>query len=107
MYGISLNGRFIGLINDVEIQDGRIELGYAIHPDFKGRGYATEVLTAAIDALFQAGISVVETGAFEENLASIRVMEKSGMTRIDKKDSIEYRGNPHRCIYYQKSVQNP
>ena len=107
VYGISLNGKLIGLLNDVEIADGRIELGYAVHPDFKGKGYATEALMAGLDVLFKAGISVVETGAFEENLASIRVMEKSGMTRIDKEDSIEYRGKTHRCVYYQKRAQNP
>ena len=101
VYGISLNGKLIGFINDVEIEDGRVELGYVIHPDYQNKGYATETLAAAIDALFQAGISVVEAGAFVHNLASMRVMEKSGMRRISRTDSIEYRGKTHACVYYQ------
>ena len=103
VYGISLNNRIIGFLNDVEIDGARAELGYVIHPDYRNNGYATEALTAVIDALFQAGISVVEAGAFEENSASMRVMEKSGMHRILRTDSIEYRGKTHTCVYYQKT----
>jgi hypothetical protein len=29
-------------------------------------------------------------------------MEKSGMTRMDKIDEIDYRGKVHTCIYYAK-----
>ena len=84
----------------------RVELGYVIHPAYQNQGYATEALTAGIDALFQAGISTVETGAFEENSASMRVMEKSGMHRIPRTDQIDYRGNTHTCVYYQKNAKN-
>ena len=104
VYGISLNEKLIGFINDVEIEDGRVELGYVIHPDYQNKGYATETLAAAIEALFQAGISTVETGAFEENLASMRVMEKCGMHPVSRTDSIEYRGETHACVYYQKTT---
>ena len=98
---ICLEGQVIGFINDVEIQDGTIELGYVIHPDHQGRGYATESLTVAIWELFRLGYSTVRAGYFEENPASGRVMEKSGMQRIPKVDTVEYRGQAHRCLYYE------
>ena len=44
---------------------------------------------------------MVKAGAFEENLASMRVMEKSGMHRIQQEDTIEYRGKVHRCFNYE------
>ena len=94
--------KLVGFMNDVEIGDDFVELGYVISPEYKGRGYATEALSAAIDELFEIGFACVRTGAFEENGASIRVMEKSGMTRIDQVDFIEYRGKNHRCVYYEK-----
>lgn len=105
--GIRLGDRLIGFINDTEIsEDGRsLELGWAFNPEFYGQGYATEAVTAIIDYLFGEGFSEVTAGAFESNLASQRVMEKSGMVRVDKTDEIDYRGETHRCVYYSKKAQ--
>ena len=35
---IDLDSTAIGFLNDVEIKDGSIELGYVIHPEFHNRG---------------------------------------------------------------------
>lgn len=98
--GIYLNGHLIGYLNDVEIENGSIELGYLIHPDHQGQGYMTEALKAAITDLFNSGYHEVITGAFEKNISSIRVMVKVGMVKLEKTDEIEYRGIRHQCIYY-------
>lgn len=102
VYGICKENEVIGFINDVEIGDDFVELGYVISPEHKGRGYATEALSAAIEEIFASGFACVKAGAFEENLASIRVMEKCSMTRTDQADCIEYRGKKHRCVYFEK-----
>ena len=99
---IALNDKAIGFLNDVEIRDGSIELGYVIHPDSQGQGHMTNALKTAISELFESGYSMVICGAFEHNTASMRVMEKSGMCRIEKQDQIEYRGKTHNCVYYMK-----
>ena len=98
---ICLEDRLIGFLNDVEIKDGTVELGYVIHPDYQNRGYATEALTASIQELFRQGYSRIRTGYFEENPASRRVMEKSGMHPISRVDTIEYRGKLHKCLYFK------
>ena len=98
--GIYLNGAFIGFLNEVEIQDKRIELGYALLPKFHNRGYCTEALKGAIEHLFNQGFEEVVAGAFEGNDASFRVMIKSGMQKQEYQDEIEYRGKVHRCVYY-------
>lgn len=97
--GMEEEGVLVGFLNDVEIQGGTIELGYAVHPDHWNRGCATAALKLAIAELFQRGYREILCGAFEENTASIRVMEKAGMERTDKDDEIEYRGKAHRCLY--------
>ena len=102
VYGISLNGAIIGFINQVEIAGQTIELGYVIHPDHHCKGYATETLLAAMAELFKLGYTTVKTGAFEENTASIRVMQKCGMTPTGETEIIGYRGKNHLCIYYEK-----
>lgn len=103
--GIFLNGELIGFANEVEREEDKIELGYMLHPKHHNNGYATEMLKAMIEEMFARGFAEVLAGAFEENLASMRVMEKSGMTRIEKADEIEYRGVVHKCVYYSKKCE--
>ena len=93
------NGEFVGFCNDVERSGDAVEIGYAMCPDIWGRGYATAALKLAIADLFELGFDQVVAGAFVENPASLRVMEKAGMTPIDKVDEIEYRGRTHTCVY--------
>ncbi len=101
--GIYLNDVLIGFLNDTEIVDSAIELGWVIHPSYQNRGYATQAVRLAIKDLFDLGFSQVIAGAFEENKPSIRVMEKCAMTQTDKFDEIEYRGKMHRCVFYSIS----
>ncbi len=98
---IDRNGTAIGFLNDVEIADGAIELGYVIHAEYHNRGFMTAALKLAIGVLFECGYTTVICGAFEENKASQRVMEKSGMVRVEKTEVISYRGIDHQCVYYE------
>ena len=98
---IDLDGGLIGFVNQVEVENGAIELGYVIHPDFHGKGYMTCALKLAIGEMFETGYTQVITGAFSTNTASLRVMEKCAMERIPKTDEIEYRGFTHTCVYYR------
>lgn len=101
VYGICLHDELIGLVNEVEKSETEMELGYAIHPDFHSRGYATEMLNACIEELFAHGFSTVKAGAFVENRASQRVMEKCGMIKTEKTEEITYRGCNHTCVCYE------
>ena len=100
LFGIFLDGKLIGLINDCEINDECIEMGYALHPDYHNQGYTTEAFSAVIKSLLSKGFTEIIAGAFEDNLASIRVMEKCGMKRTKMTAEIEYRGKTHKCVYY-------
>lgn len=97
--GIFLDNVLIGFVNDVEAKDGKIEIDYVIHPNFQSRGYATEVLRAVIETLLDSGYSVVTAEAFDWNIASIRVMEKSGMKKIRKEEDIFYQGRNQHCVF--------
>lgn len=98
--GVYLAGQFIGMMNDTEIKDGRIEMGYAFLPAYYGKGYATESFSGAITYLLAHGFETVVAGAFSGNAASLRVMEKCGMVKQNYTDEIEYRDIIHTCIYY-------
>lgn len=101
VWGIFLDGMFIGLLNETEREENTIELGYALLPAYHNRGYCTEALAGAIGHLFEVGFAAVTAAAFTDNLASIRVMEKAGMEKTGKTEELEYRGKNHTCVYYE------
>lgn len=98
-YGIYLNGALIGFVNDCGIEDDEIEIGYVVHPEYQGRGYASEAVKAVLGELRETGFRKVSAGYFAENEASRRVMEKCGMKPVERTDEEEYRGKKHLCRY--------
>jgi RimJ/RimL family protein N-acetyltransferase len=68
------------------------EAGWALDPRFAGRGYATEALRAAL-TWADAGLAADRSVAIiaPENVASIRVAEKSGYRPTGQ---TEYKNNP-------------
>ncbi|MBQ8953505.1 MAG: GNAT family N-acetyltransferase [Clostridia bacterium] len=107
VYGIALEGRLIGFLNETEKDEASIELGYAIHPDWQGRGFMTEALAAAMEALARMGYRAVRAGFFEGNEASRRVMEKCGLRPTGQTADIEYRGERRRCLFYEAALARP
>jgi RimJ/RimL family protein N-acetyltransferase len=69
-----------------------VELPWAVMPEFQNRGYATEMAAAAIAAAREAGLERVVSLTLPENLASRRVMEKSGLVLVGE---IEHVGLSH------------
>ena len=106
VYGIYLKDRLIGFVNDVFIKDDEIELGYVIDPRFKNKGYASEVLDYSINYLFSLGYKCVKAGAFIENKASLRVIQKCNMQRLDGYEEIVYKDKKYLCENYVKFSKN-
>jgi RimJ/RimL family protein N-acetyltransferase len=77
------SGRLVGWFQCQRSADapGELELGYRLRPDAWGRGYASEGAGALLaDALARPRITRVYAHALLNNPASLRVMEKIGMT---------------------------
>ena len=100
-YGVFLDGKAIGLINDVTIEGEEIEVGYCFASPYWGKGYATEAFKTLIEELFRVGFKIIQAAHFNENPASGRVMVKCGLSKISKTEEIEYRGMVHSCTYYE------
>ena len=59
--------------------DGSAEIGYGIYEEYRGRGYATEAVGAAVSwALRQSGVMRIEAETDPDNKASQRVLAKCG-----------------------------
>lgn len=100
-HGIFLDDVLIGFINDCGAEDDEIEIGYVIHPDYQGHGYASEAVRAVINELHEMGFKKITAGYFEENIASSKVMEKCGMKKTNRVEEEEYRGLVHKCFFYE------
>jgi len=61
---------------------GTVEVGYSIIPAYRGQGFASEATRALIDrALSRPGIRRIVAECLDDNVASIKVLEKLGMRR--------------------------
>ena len=76
--------RVIGdfMVRVSSVQHARLELGWVLHPDFQGRGYAREAAGAVLDFVFETlDPHRVEAFLDARNAASAALCERLGMRR--------------------------
>jgi len=81
-WGLFLEGRLIGHggLNFVP-EFGETEVLWALHPDFWGQGYATEMARAALDYGFkERGLRLIFAMTMPDNSPSQAVMRRLGLT---------------------------
>jgi RimJ/RimL family protein N-acetyltransferase len=101
------DGRLIGQIwiepsaDDVPAEADLV-LGYMLHRDHWGRGYATEAARAIVGFGFDAmGARQVSAWCFEANRASARVLEKAGLRLALREEDVDPRsGQPRIRLKY-------
>lgn len=70
-------------------EQGAIEIGFGIQPDFQNNGYATEAVSALITwAGEQGDVRSVIAHCDPGNLASIRVLEKANLQRTGTRNHL-------------------
>ena len=70
--------------------DGVVEIGYAIAPAFRGRGFATSAVRQLIDRAFaDPSIRAVDAQTLAHPNPSTRVLEKAGLQRIGEHEDPE------------------
>jgi [ribosomal protein S5]-alanine N-acetyltransferase len=83
---IRVDGVLAGDIALSHIQRGPLQtanLGYMVDVAFRGRGVATSAVRLAADRAFgEVGLHRLEAGVMPSNVASQRVLERAGFTRI-------------------------
>lgn len=88
---------FIGLItlNSGKSNFKIAEVWYKLHPVYWRQGYTNEALTKLLKfAFLDLKLHRIEAGCAVENVASLRVLEKVGMTREGRKRKVlPIRGN--------------
>ena len=85
-------GRAVGGVGCKNMPDesGRVEIGYGLSLEARGRGYATELVGALTRWLFaRPEVQTVTAETSVENLASQRVLEKCGFVRVGERTDEE------------------
>lgn len=78
--------RLVGLCGFFVADDpSEVELGYVVHADYWGRGWATEAAGAAVSAMADTGMGVVAT-IRPDNHASLRVAAKIRLVHVENRD---------------------
>jgi RimJ/RimL family protein N-acetyltransferase len=79
---IEVDGELVGTANLVIGEHRQGEIGFILHPDHQGRGYATEAAEAMLELAFETYDLHRVVGRLEpRNTASARVLERLGMRK--------------------------
>jgi RimJ/RimL family protein N-acetyltransferase len=66
--------------------DGELEVGWHLHPDSWGQGFATEAARGALTRTFDRGVGEVLAVVRPDNAASVKVCRRLGMERLGRTD---------------------
>jgi RimJ/RimL family protein N-acetyltransferase len=66
--------------------DGELEVGWHLHPDSWGHGYATEAAAAVLARAFAGGVPEVFAVVRPDNAASLAVCRRLGMEPLGRTD---------------------
>lgn len=73
------NGGFKGVPNE----NGMVEIGYAVSPLYENQGLGSEAARGMINYAFSwSNVRMVDAHTLAEENASVKILQKNGMTRI-------------------------
>lgn len=94
-------GNIVGRINLVCEEEKRGDLGYRIGSDYTGKGIAKQALKLLIDSVKVSEIEEVHAKTTSNNIASQKVLEKNGFTRVGHdEDCFSMNGEQVNFVYY-------
>jgi ribosomal-protein-alanine N-acetyltransferase len=100
------NNEVIGMIDVVEYNEGKPELGYLLSRKYWNNGYMSEALISVTNYLFDEGFNKIIIRHDILNPASAKVMIKCGYTKFKTSKSENNRKDGSDCIvdwYYKEN----
>jgi ribosomal-protein-alanine N-acetyltransferase len=75
-------------------------IGYSVHPENWGRGFASRAVALACQRLFEFGAARVRASVDPRNLRSITLLERIGFVQEAETNRIEVRGEIYDDAVY-------
>ena len=92
-------------ISEVEGKPEEVEIGYCIGQKYRGKGYATELLSAVSDFVgSRFGIGVIWGRVIHGNQASVKVLEKNGYQFVKEEFGAEDDPYGNGMLVYKKEL---
>ncbi len=98
----------IGFTVEYQEKEAVCDIGYFIFPEFWGKGYVSEAMEEVIKFAFkECDVTKIIATCYRENIASERVMQKSGMKIVEGSVTTRiHNGAEKERIKYQLSKQD-
>ena len=100
MFAMTDNEKIVGMVSLYQHNKYIISIGPEVFENYKGQGYGTQAVNAAIEIAKDNGYKIAVAQIRKDNLASIRLHEKLGF-EMDHQ-YINKRGN--EVLFYIKSI---
>ncbi len=99
------DGTNVGYVQAVPLDEGGYEIGYHIGGSYTGNGYATEAVRAFLPVIIEKlSISSILGVCVAENIASIKVLERSGFQKIFDGTGSYQGQDRHICKYIYSQI---
>lgn len=95
---------FAGSLVIFDVADDTAEVGFWVHPRYRGSGMAAAALDLAGRFARGSGLSRLTARTAPANLASQRVLTRSGFTETDRRTDIAPSGQEVELISYQRTL---
>ena len=90
-----------------DVTDSNVSIAYMFHPNSWGKGFALEATSAMLEHLKSQGISSVKAWTDTRNLASHKLLERLGFTKIEEiKNADKFKGNVNHEFVHSLELQS-
>ena len=98
-----MTDKFAGSLVLFDVKDHSAEVGFWMHPDWRGRGITAAALSLAVEFTRRSGLTTLSARTVPENAASRRVLARAGFleagTRRDIAPSGQEGVSDERCFW--------
>ncbi|UPK74118.1 GNAT family N-acetyltransferase [Nocardioidaceae bacterium SCSIO 66511] len=84
-----------------------IEVGFWVHPDYRGRGLSADALALAHDFARRSGFTTVTARTAPKNSASQRTLDRSGYLRSGSAPGTTPAGESMDLLHYRRPLEPP
>ena len=101
-----LTDEFAGSLVLFDVSEESVEVGFWLHPERRGSGFASAALGLAAQFAAQSGIARLTARTDVRNLASQRVLERAGFTLDGSETDSAPSGEQVEVRFYSRSLQS-
>ncbi len=105
IFAVIVGTELVGMIGMSSGAQEPVEVGYWMGRKYWGRGYATEAVGLLLAEAQRRGVSRVVSEVFPDNIASMRVLQKNGFTRLGEvQKDLPQRGGLRQLIFFGREL---